>query len=100
VAAAPARWSGSSTLPRALADEIAGRISFGIGRKNPTPVDHALFDSPVWREVPELTQEVRAKRGPWSLRTRAEQQLGTVGSGNHYVDLLVEPATGDVVLHQ
>ena len=46
-----------------LADEIAGRISFGIGRKNPTPVDHALFDSPVWREVPELTQEVRAKRG-------------------------------------
>ena len=79
-----------------LADEIAGRISFGIGRKNPTPVDHALFDSPVWREVPELTQEVRAKRGPWSLRTRAEQQLGTVGSGNHYVDLLVEPATGEL----
>ena len=27
-----------------LADEITGRISFGIGRKNPTPVDHALFD--------------------------------------------------------
>ncbi len=55
-----------------LADEITGRISFGIGRKNPTPVDHALFDSPVWDEVPELTQEVSAKRGPWSLRTRAE----------------------------
>ena len=27
---------------------------------------------------------------------RAEQQLGTVGSGNHYVDLLVEPATGEL----
>ena len=79
-----------------LADEITGRISFGIGRKNPTPVDHALFDSPVWDEVPELTEEVRAKKGPWSLRSRAEQQLGTVGSGNHYVDLLVEPATGEL----
>jgi tRNA-splicing ligase RtcB len=79
-----------------LADEIAGRISFGIGRKNPTPVDHALFGSPVWSEVPELTQQVRAKKGPWSLRSRAEAQLGTVGSGNHYVDLLVEPATGEL----
>jgi tRNA-splicing ligase RtcB len=74
-----------------LADQIATRISFGIGRKSATRVDHELFDSPIWAEVPELTQTVAGRRANWSLRTRAEQQLGTVGSGNHYVDLLVEP---------
>ena len=79
-----------------LADEIASRISFGIGRKNPTPVEHELFDSPTWRDVAELTETVEGRKGAWSLRTRAEQQLGTVGSGNHYVDLLVEPADGSV----
>jgi len=82
-------------LPR-LADEIAARISFGIGRKSPTPVDHELFDSPAWSEVPELTEQVRGRKGPWSLRSRAEEQLGTVGSGNHYVDLLAEPADGSL----
>jgi tRNA-splicing ligase RtcB (3'-phosphate/5'-hydroxy nucleic acid ligase) len=79
-----------------IADGIAARISFGLGRRNPIPVDHPLFDSPVWQEVPELTQRVEGRRGSWSLRSRAEQQLGTVGSGNHYVDLLVEPATGEL----
>jgi tRNA-splicing ligase RtcB (3'-phosphate/5'-hydroxy nucleic acid ligase) len=82
-------------LPR-LADEIARRISFGIGRNNPNPVDHELFDSPIWAEVPELTQVVQGRKRAWSLRQRAEQQLGTVGSGNHYVDLLVEPEDGSV----
>ncbi len=79
-----------------LADEIATRISFGIGRKNPNPVAHALFDSPAWSEVPELTETVHGRKNDWSLRTRAEQQLGTVGSGNHYVDLLVEPSDGSL----
>jgi tRNA-splicing ligase RtcB len=79
-----------------LADEIGTRISFGIGRKNETPVDHELFDSPIWGEVPELTQTVAGRKRSWSLRTRAEAQLGTVGSGNHYVDLLVEPEDGSV----
>ena len=82
-------------LPR-LADEIAARISFGIGRKSTTPVDHELFDSPAWSEVPELTEQVRGRKGPWSLRSRAVEQLGTVGSGNHYVDLLAEPADGSL----
>jgi tRNA-splicing ligase RtcB (3'-phosphate/5'-hydroxy nucleic acid ligase) len=82
-------------LPR-IADEIATRLSFGIGRKNQTRVEHELFDSPIWQEVSELTQAVTGRKSTWSLRTRAEQQLGTVGSGNHYVDLLVEPADGSV----
>ncbi|MDX6532499.1 MAG: hypothetical protein QOF68_243 [Gaiellales bacterium] len=78
-------------LPR-LADQIAQRISFGVGRRNPVPVEHPLFDSPTWDDVPELTKRVSGRHGAWSLRSRAEEQLGTVGSGNHYVDLLVEPA--------
>ncbi len=80
-------------LPR-IADAIAAQISFGLGRTSAVPVEHPLFDSPTWRDVPELTHEVSGRRGRWSLRSRAEQQLGTVGSGNHYVDLLVEPAEG------
>ena len=77
-----------------IADEIARRISFGVGRKNPVPIDHPLFDSPTWSEVPELAARTSSHKGTWSLRSRAEEQLGTVGSGNHYVDLLVEPADG------
>ncbi len=79
-----------------LADQIATRISFGIGRKSEHRVDHPLFDSPIWDEVPELTELASGRKGAWSLRTRAEAQLSTVGSGNHYVDLLVEPQDGSL----
>lgn len=72
-------------LPR-LMDAIVHRISFGIGRKNPRPVDHDLFDDPAWVDVPNLLP----------LRELAQAQLGTVGSGNHYVDLFVEPDTGAI----
>src|SRR5205085_4227559 len=79
-----------------VGDEIAGRISFGVGRRNPRPVEQPLFDSPTWGDVPDLTERVSGRKGSWSLRSRAEEQLGTVGSGNHYVDLLVEPADGSL----
>lgn len=69
-----------------IVDRIARTVSFGIGRKNPTPVDHALFDDPAWSVTP----------GVRKLKDLARGQLGTVGSGNHFVDLLVEPATGAV----
>src|SRR5690625_26308 len=72
-------------LPRIM-DTIAERISFGLGRKNPDPVDHELFDDPTWDDVPHLK----------TLKKLAYDQLGTVGSGNHYVDLFEEPATGDL----
>jgi tRNA-splicing ligase RtcB len=68
-----------------LADVIQDEISFGIGRKNradDAPVDHALFDSPAWDAVP------RAARG--GLRDKARAQLGTVGAGNHYVDVFAD----------
>ena len=82
-------------LPR-IADSVTRSIIFGVGRRNPDPVDHPLFDSPTWDDVPELRQRVSGRKRTWSLRERAEEQLGTVGSGNHYVDLLVEPADGSL----
>lgn len=69
----------------ALADEIAATISFGIGRKNDAddaPTDLELFDYAAWDAVPLEHRE--------RLRERARQQLGTVGSGNHYVDVFAD----------
>ena len=66
-----------------LADEIAATISFGVGRSNAAddaPVDDPLFDDPAWGAVPD--------RG--ALQQKARQQLGTVGSGNHYVDVFAD----------
>ena len=72
---------------RAFADEIAESVSFGVGRKNradDAPVDHPLFDDPVWSGVPPKHRQ--------ALHTKARQQLGTVGSGNHYVDVFADEA--------
>jgi tRNA-splicing ligase RtcB (3'-phosphate/5'-hydroxy nucleic acid ligase) len=68
-----------------IADEIAGTVSFGIGRTNragDAPVDHPLFESATWDAVPAKFRE--------QLRAKARDQLGTVGSGNHYVDVFVD----------
>ena len=60
--------------------EIQAKVAFGLGRSNAEPVDHALFDSPVWDELDTAPGQ--------PLKQKARAQLGTVGSGNHYVDLL------------
>ena len=58
--------------------DISKVISFGIGRTNQERVEHALFDDgEAWR---------CSDMGEY--RQKAVQQLGTVGSGNHYVDLM------------
>jgi tRNA-splicing ligase RtcB (3'-phosphate/5'-hydroxy nucleic acid ligase) len=70
-----------------LANEIAEIVSFGIGRKNradDAPVDHELFDDPAWSAVPPKHRQ--------ALLVKARQQLGTVGSGNHYVDVFADEA--------
>ncbi len=72
---------------RQIADEIASSVSFGIGRKNradDAPTDHPLFQDPAWYAVPN--------RGSYrdDLREKARRQLGTVGSGNHYVDVFAD----------
>lgn len=68
-----------------LAHEIQRAVSFGVGRKNKSddaPVGHELFESASWDAVP------RTKRD--ELRNKARAQLGTVGSGNHYVDVFAD----------
>ena len=68
-----------------LADAIANEVSFGIGRKNTAsdaPVDHPLFEDDAWRAVPPKHRQ--------ALHVKARQQLGTVGSGNHYVDVFAD----------
>src|ERR1700730_2650029 len=60
-------------------DEVWRTISFGVARVNDERVDHELFDSSAWR-----CQAVAP------LKDMARQQLGTAGSGNHYVDLFAD----------
>ncbi|MEE8461155.1 MAG: RtcB family protein [Acidobacteriota bacterium] len=63
-----------------LMDDIWREISFGVGMKNKEEVEHELFDDdPAW-DIPEVGR----------LKSLARSQLGTVGSGNHYVDLFVD----------
>jgi tRNA-splicing ligase RtcB len=73
------------TLER-LADDIAATISFGVNRSNKAddaPADHALFDSLDWNRLREQAGQGFAQ----GLKEKARKQLGTVGSGNHYVDV-------------
>jgi len=61
-----------------IVNDINRVISFGIGRTNDERVEHELFDDgDAWRE---------SDMGEY--RQKAMAQLGTVGGGNHYVDLM------------
>jgi tRNA-splicing ligase RtcB (3'-phosphate/5'-hydroxy nucleic acid ligase) len=63
-----------------IMNEIQRSIPFGVGRAQAVKQEHDLFDDPTWRDVRPLG----------ALKQLAQQQLGTVGSGNHYVDLFVD----------
>jgi tRNA-splicing ligase RtcB len=64
----------------ALADDIARNLSFGVGRVNADKVEHPLFDDDdAWRAS-----------GVAELKQMAANQLGTIGSGNHYVDIFAD----------
>jgi tRNA-splicing ligase RtcB (3'-phosphate/5'-hydroxy nucleic acid ligase) len=63
-----------------MMDRIYSTLSFGLGRRNQERVDHELFDDDPGWDVPICRQ----------LRDLARSQLGTVGSGNHYVDLMLD----------
>jgi tRNA-splicing ligase RtcB len=66
-----------------IADQIKRRVSFGMGRNNLEPIrDHDVFDAIAHSPV-------GAQRKMLGL---ARQQLGTVGGGNHYVDILEDEA--------
>lgn len=63
--------------PTILAD-IRKHISFGVGRVNAERVEHSLLDD----------DEAWHRSGMADYRQKAAGQLGTVGSGNHYVDVM------------
>lgn len=62
-----------------IMDDIVSNISFGIGRTNEEKVEHPLFESPAWKLTPAS-----------HLKDLAAGQLGTVGSGNHFVDIFID----------
>ena len=70
------RYDDLAPKTEVILDDISRIISFGVGRANAERVDHDLFDSPLWEAC-----------GASHLKEMARNQLGTVGSGNHYVDL-------------
>jgi tRNA-splicing ligase RtcB len=73
-----AREQIDALIPKIM-DDIVRDISFGIGRAAKVRIDHELFDDPAW--------ELRPLR---DLKSVAAEQLGTVGGGNHYVDLFAD----------
>jgi tRNA-splicing ligase RtcB (3'-phosphate/5'-hydroxy nucleic acid ligase) len=67
-----------SAIAPTIIRDVARIVSFGIGRVNAEKVEHDLFDDgDAWR-----ASDMEA------YRPKAVSQLGTVGSGNHYVDLM------------
>ncbi len=69
-----------------IADQIQQEISFGIGRTRRAGKeldDHPLFDAPAWAAVPGTHERD-------TLKAKARSQLGTVGGGNHYVDVFAD----------
>jgi len=62
--------------------DVSRIISFGIGRVNEERVEHELFDDAEAWKASDMGE----------YRQKAVNQLGTVGSGNHYVDLMRDEA--------
>jgi tRNA-splicing ligase RtcB (3'-phosphate/5'-hydroxy nucleic acid ligase) len=65
-----------------LATEIQRTISFGVGLTNVSrdaPRADSLFEDPAWKALPANVEA--------ALKEKARSQLGTVGGGNHYVDV-------------
>ena len=60
--------------------QINKTISFGVGRVNETPVEAEFLDADANWTNPALV----------GLKDMAASQLGTVGSGNHYVDVFYD----------
>jgi len=64
-----------------IMDDVWKTISFGVGRKNNERVDSAVLDK---------SQDGWNLEATRPLHQKAEAQLGTIGSGNHYIDLFTD----------
>lgn len=74
-----ARGAGIVSDIGRIMDDVVRDISFGVGRHSKERVEHELFEDELWKEHPFKQ---------W--KPMAEAQLGTVGSGNHYVDIFAD----------
>jgi len=74
-----------------IMDEVEAKIPFGVGKTNPRRIDHELFDDDAWNVYKEF-----GKHEHDELKSLARKQLGTTGSGNHYVDILIDQETEEV----
>ena len=80
----------ASEIPVArIMDEVFAQVSFGVGRNRDAKIN--LDD---WSVIDTIRKS--PIKGQAALHQLAANQLGTVGSGNHYVDLFCEDATGDL----
>lgn len=71
-------------LPRIM-DEIQRRISFGVGQ----PAAEETKDHPIFERINKDAPIPQIRQ----MLSKARAQLGTVGAGNHYVDLFRERFT-------
>lgn len=62
-----------------IMNDVVRDVSFGIGQKSKTRIDHERFDDPAWNLSPMR-----------QLKQTAAEKLGTVGGGNHYVDIFAD----------
>lgn len=62
--------------PRRLEHALQSAAYFGAGVSNPRHPEHPVLDDPSWRRTALL----------WSLQQIGKNQLGTSGSGNHFVE--------------
>jgi tRNA-splicing ligase RtcB len=62
-----------------IMNDVVRDVSFGVGQKSKTRIDHELFDDAAWELSPMR-----------ELKQTAAHQLGTVGGGNHYVDIFAD----------
>jgi len=65
----------------AIADKIFSKLEFGVGRSNNEKIDSPLFKSKTWDIIDTFA---------YRFKDKAYSQLGTIGSGNHYVDVFVD----------
>lgn len=74
-----------------IMDDIARKVPFGVGKSSGKHNDHALFDDEDWNVFKEIGTHEHDQ-----LKSLAKKQLGTTGSGNHYVDILVDEETDEI----
>jgi len=68
------------TKIKTIMSDIYSTLSFGVGMKNDERVDHPLFHNDSAWDIDFVRKQKKI----------AEEQLGTVGSGNHYVDIFLD----------